>query len=196
MASSSPSPSPRRPLSCCPTTSGCSSKDLESPSPLTFHLNQSLNMIVALHLDAPSLSGTRIQAWCCQFVSLYTCWYIYPTVELSGKYQRKGCQDDCLSLRPCISLLPDLFPVIIYIAPSVETIQDTHVPSAAHPHWQFCHGPSRMLQERSDEPTPPWADCHVGRAGTEQQLWISIFPSYTFSRWSRLKLFEMYAAVE
>lgn len=183
-------------MSCCPTTSDCSSKDLESPSLLTFHLNQCLNMILASRLDAPSLSGTRMQAWFCQFVSLYACWYIYPTVELSGKYQRKGCQDDCFSLRPCISLMPDLFPGIIYIALSVETIQDTHVPSTAHPHWQFCHGPSRMLHERSDEPAPPWAGCHVGQAGTEQQLWISIFPFNTFSRWSRLKWFEMYAAVE
>lgn len=127
MASSSPSPSLRKPPSCSPTTSLCPSKVLDSPCLPTFHPNQNLTMTPASHRGTPGLSGTRIQARGCQFVSLCTClcaflflflpFFFFAIVELESLWKipkrlpecvhKNGCRVVCFSLRLHISLLPD-----------------------------------------------------------------------------------------
>lgn len=57
---------------------------------------------------------------------LFYCWTLWKIPKcLPECVQRKRCQDDCFSLRLCISLLPDLFAVIIYIAPSEYRLSRT-----------------------------------------------------------------------
>lgn len=102
-ASSSPSPSPLRPPSCSPTTSPCFSKALESPFLLTFHPNQCLTLTPASHHGTPSLSGTRMQAWGCQFVSLCTCFFFCFcfTVELESPWRIPKCLPECVHKNGC-----------------------------------------------------------------------------------------------